>query len=134
MRTPDKRTPGGQAGVYHGCGDVIVNVVGNRKTARPRHDGAFRHAAVRRPGAAEEHPRTVVKVPNSIRAAHDGQFAVRRVVRAAGHLLIDGFESSGPDVHDHFVFSRNGFGKLLEVRWLIESVQHGGVHTRVLSG
>ncbi len=126
-----------QAGVYHSCGDVIVNVVGNRKTARPRHNGAFRHATVRRPRATEEHPRTVVKAPNSIHAAHDGQFAVRCVVRAAGHLLIDGFERRGPNVNDHLVFFRNGFGKLREVRVnaaVLRTINQPPAKWRFLSG
>src|SRR5260370_21281919 len=122
LRPPSKRAPGRQAGVDDGCGDVVVNIVWDRKTVRWRHGSALCHAAVKGPRSGEEHSRTVVQASNSVHASHDRQFADRSVMRTAGHLLVDRFERSSANVHDHLVLFRNGLRKLLEVRWVINGM------------
>ena len=70
------------------------------------------HAPVWGLGSNEEHTCAVVKAPDSIHAAYDGQFAERGVVRAAGHLLVDGLEPWA------------------EFNWIDKMIRIGDVHFR----
>src|SRR5208282_3214171 len=92
--------------------------------------GALRHRAVWTPGSPEEHASAVIETTNTVDAAHHGQFARAGIVRAAGHLFVDGLQRGSADLDDHFAFARNWLGELLETRRFPESMQYGGIHQR----
>jgi len=49
-------------------------------------------------------------------------------MRAAGQLLVDGFQRCGANMHNHFAVARDGLGELFIAGWFSKRVQHGSIH------
>src|SRR5271165_4345617 len=91
-------------------------------------DGELSHGPIRWPRPGEEHPSAVMQLTNSIRAAYGRELTVRRIVRATGHLFVEGLERSGAYMDEHLISIGSGLGKSLAAGRSTGCVQHGGFH------
>jgi hypothetical protein len=77
--------------------------------------------------------RTIIEKSHAIYATYQWVLAQAGIVRAAGHLLVHGFERGGPYFYNRLVRSGRRLLKLFQVGRVAEAVQDGRVHLFTLS-
>src|SRR5215470_2136122 len=67
-------------------------------------------------------------MPDSVRAADDGQLARTGIVRTASQLLVDRLQGCSINVYDYFTVPGNWLAKFLASWSLSELTQNRGIH------
>jgi hypothetical protein len=77
---------------------------------------------------SEEHSSAILEISNAVGAADGWKFARAGIVRAAGDLPVDRFESGSADFDDRFAVGRDRFGKVLTSWRLPKGAQNSSLH------
>src|SRR5579859_3106964 len=93
-------------------GRRVIQTIRNGKTKRCGRYGTLRHGAKGTARPAKKDPGSVGEIADTVRAANYGKFARTGEVRAAGELLVHGFQRGRTNSDDNFILPRCGFCKL----------------------